>query len=639
MKLLQTFTVLSLLSLASLCFYGCEWNGSDDDNFVEIERPTTAIPLEVNLAGVNPNEVIWVLNGSQVYYSIHSGAHELIEQKYFLDGVELTEWNINADHYYVTVTGQPDDQIHELKIIMAFRTNTGSLAEIQGLEAYIGEFTFKIKIFENKENVLNIRQTVADGKYLKLVWDKPTDFEVDRYEVYEGSWHSETPVAIIHNPNETYFVDKTYAYGYRSYEVKAIPRNSIGMPYVINRWTAEYKNFTKEYVKTTLTADKLIIEWDNPNPFPAKYVVSFYMIDLLEEVEAEKSRIEIPRPQFPYSSESWFNAVYILPLDVPMKDYSSYASVEIEAKDKKVSEYPYWMHILDTKHHNIVGFTQSEYAGYNVFDAMSLKTQGELPNNIRIGNYFWEDRFSCSPQGKVAIEGEEYGGGNIHVFKDYDFSQTIYSFKGLTPDKFRISDSHLFYLKNEEQRLYSMDMQTQKIVDQEAYKESTTYNLQLELSPKGDYLLLYHYAHEDSWYTLYKVDNGQLKEIRHVRDRVRFALFNPENNAQLFLHEYDEQFKIVEVATGNTIRTIAKNRYLYTDPYTKNVLCYSSIDNSTEGLFSIYDETLTHLLYQVKAAVYFPEKGQFILANNMLYCGQNGIGTYYMDLSKALTNN
>lgn len=613
----------------------CEWNGNDEENYVELERPLESVPLSIDLVGVNPNEVIQIVNGSYVNYTIHSGGRELIQQKFYLDGVELSQSGWSTGIY---IDGQRiDDKIHELKLVMTLRTNTGSLAELTGVESYIGEYIFKLKFCEKKENSqLNIRQTLNEFNYLKLEWDKPNGLEIERYEVYEGDWLGyDSLIQVINNPDETYMVDESYYYGYKMYRVKAIPRNSINISDIVNDFFVDYEVFNQDNVISKISESKISLEWENLNLYPVKYVVSFDQSDL-KVVEAGINKIDFPRPYFPLGRFSSV-AIYVLPLEADSKDYEDYPYTNVSISDKRVDEYSYKMNIVDVKTNSIIGLNRDGFVMHDLFKDLSATKTSNFPNDIRISDNEG-DKYSCSKDRKVAIEGIEYSGGNIHIFKDYDFTQKLYTFGNIQPGNFCISDTHLFYTKKYEREIYAINMETKEIDDRKNYKEYYSYGMKLDISSDGKYLILYSQDISDSWYIIYEFKNNKLFELKHVRDRVRFALFNPQKPSQLFLHDFDNHFDIVDVASGNIVQTVENNRYLYTDPYTQNILCYTTYKDSNKGsFFSVYDPTLTKLLYQVGASVPFPfMKGEFILANNILYCGQSGIGNYYLDVSKAL---
>lgn len=625
----KLFLLISLVSLIS-----CEWEGSDDENYVEIERPPESISLGVDLAGVNADDIIYITNGSYINYTIHSGGRELVEQKFFLDGIELTQigWNSDGGHT-VYIDGQKvDDKIHELKLVMALRTNSGSLAELSNLEHYIGEFTFRLKFYESKGNSqLNIRQSLDQNNHLKLEWDKPEGFDIDRYELYDGPWwHSETPIATINDVNNPYFVDKDYYYGYKAYSIRAIPKNSINISDIVEDFSVDYKIFNQDHIKTSISNREITVDWKNPNPYPVKYIVSIPLGgDNNEIFEVEGNHLTLPRPYFPYLRGG---IIYILPPNGYIEDLNSYPSADFNLSDKTYAGEAVQLQFFDKKTNFLIGLSDDKFYARDFFNNLSIRKTGMLPHNIHIGYYFWEDKYSITKEGKVAIEGSEYNGGNIHVFKDCNFTERLYTFENLAPNKFCISDSHIFYTDIYKQKIYAMDMAKKEIVDQKDFKEMNSYEMQIEISSDGKTLILYSKNYTDSWYTIYEFSDNKLQEVRHVRDRVESVLFNPLDESQMILHEYYNRFHIIDIVSGGRIKTMENNRFLYLDPFSHNILCHTISKDDKNGFISVYDDTFSNLLYKVESTSdYYTDKNSLILVNNILLKDNN-----YLDLSDVI---
>lgn len=636
-------TILILIFVTLFCFNSCEWDGDGDENYKEIERPSESILLAIDLAGVNQNEVIHIANGSAIVYTLSSGGRTLIDQKFFLDGKELPYqgWNSQDASGVIIDEQSVDDRVHELKLVMAFKTNSGSLAELSGVEYYVGEFDFKIKIYEPNSNpVLNVKQGLDSRSFLKLEWDKPVGINVGRYEIFEGWGNSDVPVAIINNPDETYYVDKGYSYGYKYFTIRAIPVNSIGVPSIEESISIDYKVFNQDNIEASITDSEITVDWENPNPYPAKYVVSIAGYNMLKEIKEGENRVELPRPQFPFSTQYTESRIYVLPLEAKMEDYESYPYADFYVSDKKLTEYSYHLQFWNAKTNSIVGLQDDRFYVHDLFNNLALTKSGTLPDNMRVEYYFWEEKYSLASNGLIAIEGEEYNGGNIHVFKGENFPQKMHTFERLPSAYFAISDKYLFYFDYNQQDICVIDLITKEIVDRKIAKEQGYSGIVLDVSSDGRYIVLYSPAVEDSWYTIYELKDRKLEEVRHVRDRVDLVLFDPHDVSQMIIHDYSNRFHIMDIASGNIKQTVQDNRYLYADPYTENILCYSLTKDDTERYFSVYDKTLTKLLYKVKAEVYFPSrKGDFILANNILYIGQVGIGNYVLDISNSINNN
>lgn len=627
----KSFLFLSLLLLFSSFFLtSCEWDGSDDDNYTEVNKPSESINWGIDLAGVNPKEVIQIANGSSLTYTIYSGGHEVLEQKYYLDGVELTNWSSNSSGgYYIYLDGYPEDgEIHELKLVMVLRTNTGSLADMARAEFYTGEYDFKIKFFDKNQNVdLKIVQSLAEDKYLKLEWSKPENIEIEKYEVYIGGvWHPAL-VTTITNANETFFVDKDYHYGWKIYTVKAIAKNSINIPIITQDYTAKYNIFNEDRITTALTADKLIINWTNANSYPLKYVVK--ISDNIYPVEKGKTNIEITRPYFPFTSLYRLSRIYLLPVDANVDEYEKYPYSDFYFSDQQTYQYPYWAQFFDSKSNSIIALRDRNFYKYEVQTGLKLTMSGTFPNNISYPEPFVSDSYSYAKNGTIAIRGNRLGDEAIYVFKDCNFTQILNTFT-ILPDRFCISDSHLFYTSNK--KLYALNINTGQIDDQKAFASLYGNDTQLIISSNGKYLIHYSSTLNHSWYTIYELEDNKLQEIKHEDVQVRVICFNPANESQIFFHDYDNQFKIMDIVSLQISKTVNENRYLYSDPYTGNVLCYEV----KTDLLNVFDKTLSNVLFTVKASIQFPDVNHVMLINNILYCNQRGTGHYYINISESL---
>ena len=76
-----------LLILFFIGFYSCEYD-SNDFNYVHLEKPKDEIQLGIDLAGVNPMEVIYAHNNSFFSYSLYT-------ERYIKFGI-MWRWNITA---------------------------------------------------------------------------------------------------------------------------------------------------------------------------------------------------------------------------------------------------------------------------------------------------------------------------------------------------------------------------------------------------------------------------------------------------------------------------------------------------------------------------------------------------------------
>ena len=74
----------------SLLLISCEWD-NDDINYIEVDKGDLK-NLSIDLAGINPNELIEIPNNSFFYYSLSDDAFKLINQQFYLDGIAISSW-------------------------------------------------------------------------------------------------------------------------------------------------------------------------------------------------------------------------------------------------------------------------------------------------------------------------------------------------------------------------------------------------------------------------------------------------------------------------------------------------------------------------------------------------------------------
>lgn len=608
----------------------CEWDGSDDENYVEIEKPS-GIHVAIDLAGVNSGELIQIAPNSNFFYTVNSGSHALIEQKYYLDGVELTNKGWYSSAYYVNVgDGEADGKIHELKLVMALKTNSGSLAEMARAEFYVGEYNFRLKFTPANNSVgLQITQSLDENSYLKLNWVKPENIDFERYEVYSIAGNGE-PILLktINDPSETFFVDHDYNYGYKRYTIKAIPKNSINVQAIEQEWYAQYKNLNSDHVSTKLSPDFLSIEIKNPNAFPSKYVINFY--ENQYQLEAGETRINIPRPYFPYHSTFITSDVYILPANADYDDWDKYSYSKFHFSDKYISENPCGGQILDYPSKTLYSFGGQNFYKYRPENDLKLLESGKLPGEITVYPSLSDATYSSTKSGTIAVCG--YQSSLVYLFRNFDLSKRSKAFD-LAPNRIGVSDSHLFYTKDK--ILYAFNLDSETIDDQKAFSVDYSAEALLRTSSDGKYIILYSPSIGRSWYTIYEFRDNKFYEIKHENTMVRIIVFNPEDESQIFFHDYDNQFYIMDVATQTISKTIAGYKYLSSDPYTGNVLCY---DPKTRFL-CVFDKTFSKSLYQTVFSGNFPHVNEIILVNNILYNPQGSRGSFYLDLSEQIGHN
>ena len=362
---------LLLLIIFTLGLHSCEFD-SNDDNYVHVEKPKDEIQLGIDLAGVNPKDIIYVYNNSSFGYTLYTDNKDVLARQFFLDGNPI-ETNQQTGIAFLN-TNITDKEIHELKLVIGVKTGSESLAEYAGLEMYTGEFSFKIKFIPYSDK-LNIRETKNSGGNLKLEWDKPTDFEVTEYRIYKGDYPFGELLTSITNPDETSFVDLDYAYGYKSYTIVAKIKNSFNLTVqdniAVRYWTLSEDDFETYRISTT----ELQVKWTNTNPFPCKYVLTYGYNGEKMIIDGDRNEVVIPINNFPDFASF---TLYILPESADIERYKYYSYVYGSFREKEFRGIDF---VADTSNKQI---QLLDFSSLSSFDATLLQKIGSAEHNLRL---------------------------------------------------------------------------------------------------------------------------------------------------------------------------------------------------------------------------------------------------------------
>ena len=148
--------------------FSCEYQ-TEDVFFVKKEEPLPNKEIEINLAGVQPKDTIYVYQKTLFSYSLNIPDKDILKNVMKLDGTPI---NDNGWSLFLIEPEEFDNSIHKLTLSVELRTNTNSLAEKLGLEKYIGEYEYILKYVKVNHD-LQIKDDITDASYLKIVWAKP----------------------------------------------------------------------------------------------------------------------------------------------------------------------------------------------------------------------------------------------------------------------------------------------------------------------------------------------------------------------------------------------------------------------------------------------------------------------------------
>lgn len=327
-----TYVIFILVLPFLLNLTSCEY---DSDSFhYEGIQPPKAPEIGINLADVSSEGTIYIYTKTKLYYSLNTSGKELLAQNFTFEG-----GNINKIGDYIYLAPQSgEEKKYKLEVDIALKSNSGSIADIVGVESLVGKYVYYVQ-FINSDLKLDLKQDVTKDKYFRLVWNNPKleQTEVDHYVVHfediTGLSHSIT----ISDPDQTYYVDESYAYGYRMYTVETYFKDER-----IASWS---DNYTAQYRSLSQT-DFWISEYDNrniqiswiPNDFKCKYYVVFPDNEPVNHYR-NSSTAYLYRPPFPVVNMP--ANVYILPETVQYSDYQKVSPVKVNISSNKFNTINY----------------------------------------------------------------------------------------------------------------------------------------------------------------------------------------------------------------------------------------------------------------------------------------------------------
>jgi len=204
-----------LLLATIFLFVGCEYDPGGN-NFVELTPPEDYIPIEISLNDINPSDTIYVFQNTSISITINS-PKDFLQASVLLDGREYAYmWNNSLS--FVINPEQISEGVHKLTVNAVFSSGTGSLAEMMGLEAYMGEFLWNICVIRNPQSRFKLGYRINEEGFLEVFWENAVpESVIEKYTVH--SVLTQNSDITIDDATQKYFVDYGYVCGYVFYEV------------------------------------------------------------------------------------------------------------------------------------------------------------------------------------------------------------------------------------------------------------------------------------------------------------------------------------------------------------------------------------------------------------------------------------
>mgnify|MGYP000851717964 FL=1 len=206
---------LIVLILLSSCTFE-----TDELTYVEIERPSDAHPVTVNLT---PDKDSIVIYGSASFtYDINTFGEKFsyVKIKYFDVDVQRPSENSSF-------TIRPDNAAYsnwfDVTLEYYFSTGTGSLADKLGLENYRGSKTWKVKYVNLYTFDYKFNHRISPDSILEFYWIKPHgDLKPSIIEITTSGWFDTLKVDRIIG-DTIFYKDRNFFGGEKSYYARISP--------------------------------------------------------------------------------------------------------------------------------------------------------------------------------------------------------------------------------------------------------------------------------------------------------------------------------------------------------------------------------------------------------------------------------
>nr|MDA3853984.1 hypothetical protein [Bacteroidales bacterium] len=215
-RLINTSLILLIL------FSACEYEPKTE-NFQQLLPPEASIPFEISLNDINPSDTIYIYQNTTISIRV-SSTKDLIEAKVYYDGEEY--FNTRKDSLKYTIYPDRESKgMHTLRVNANFTSNTGSLAEMKGLETYDGETTWNIIVIHNPKELLKLKHQINEEGYLELSWRNGIpDKHIKAYTLYSSITQNTDTIYDIYKNK---LVDYHYVCGTVRYDLTTILKDGF----------------------------------------------------------------------------------------------------------------------------------------------------------------------------------------------------------------------------------------------------------------------------------------------------------------------------------------------------------------------------------------------------------------------------
>lgn len=620
--------IFYLLTLFLILLYSCEEYDKDFIYVEELTPPKDKVELEIELSHVLPNNMIYIYEYTKLTYKIDTKGKDILDFKISIDA----DTEINENNIYLRPLA--DNSVRKLIFDIQLKTHTGSMADILGYEKYVGRYEYDVKFVKLEENFnINLRGKKSQEGYLQLNWDEPIfdNATLLRYElIYVDDITKERVTHIITDPKQTSFMDKSYIWGHKTYELYAYYKNndidyeSLKVAY----FSPEYYGFKSD---PKFDYEYLDNEWMNVSWDDTGYKCKYLIIEADgTKIECDQNQRKVKMQRFRFPSDSRRFKLYMLPFNMPYSDYEKGIFIDCDPYWHNTGEYSATPHAWNISKGEYYNLRHDELKIYSTADFTKKK-------DILLREIVYFDRMHMSVSEKtsqIAVYKYMYPTpisiSDIFIYNNSSFENPVQI------QKVNLHSSPLYLCDN--YTLFYHDLFWREgtgyeghcvVLDSKAGNEIFRQKLQnkdsqIAVSPDGKYLCDFYKAH----LIIYEIQGDRAVQIYSYTNtdfRYSTCQFNYINSRELILGD-DTQTVVFDIESFDTKYSV-KGAFLTQDPVTGNIACMDENFNQN-SLLNIYDATLSNKLFKIPFNHFTPEP--YTMFNNRLMFSD--IMAYYIDL-------
>ncbi|HSI75105.1 MAG TPA: hypothetical protein VK957_04405 [Lunatimonas sp.] len=204
--------------LAVTGLYGCAFEPHKE--FVSPIKPPEAITVTFELNDPVLKYPYYLLEPTNFHIILHDTSYPLIGSEVTVNGSVIPSWvQNNRDLYFLLDPYQIAYGYHTVSVSCYLDTKSGSLANMAGMENYLVEQAFEIRI-DPTPPVFDTFTAEIENGYLTFRWKNQVNHQNYRYIIHRDNGLSFIyPDTIINDPLVNHFIDYGYLGGNLNYNI------------------------------------------------------------------------------------------------------------------------------------------------------------------------------------------------------------------------------------------------------------------------------------------------------------------------------------------------------------------------------------------------------------------------------------